>query len=257
MFFTDKSKVSTMSRGYTAFTLAEVLITIGVIGVVAAITIPALMNKTNDKETVTALKKAYSTLSQAYTLAVQDNGTPDTWGLTAATVDPDIINNLIPYLNVSKNCIGQANCNPNITLLELDGGTTGYWNDYFNTRPTVTLSDGSILTAVYVHNATCTNVIGSTSALKTECAAMNVDVNGFKKPNQMGVDNFVFYLTKYGIVPVGTKDDTYVTFNTYCKDKSSAIAENGDGCTAWVIQNENMDYLKCNNLDWNGPTKCN
>lgn len=48
-----------------AFTLAEVLITIGIIGVIAALTIPALINKTNKKELETAFKKQYSTLQQA------------------------------------------------------------------------------------------------------------------------------------------------------------------------------------------------
>ncbi len=48
------------------FTLAEVLITLVIIGVIAAITIPPLMNKTNEQDTVVAVKKAYSILSQAY-----------------------------------------------------------------------------------------------------------------------------------------------------------------------------------------------
>lgn len=256
MFFINKQKLSTTSQNYKAFTLAETLITLGVIGVVAAITIPILMNKTNNKETITALKKAYSTLSQAYTLAVQENGTPDNWNLHLNTADPNIINNLIPYLNVSKNCIGQANCNPVINILESDGGSPGIYADWFNTRPTITLNDGTVLTSVWVHSATCANVIGSIPALKNECAAINVDVNGFKKPNQNGIDTFGFYLTKYGIIPAGTKDQTG-SFDTYCKDKSGSIIENGTACAAWVIQNENLDYLNCNYLDWNGPTKCN
>ena len=48
------------------FTLAEVLITLVIIGVIAAITIPPLMNKTNEQYTVVAVKKAYFILSQAY-----------------------------------------------------------------------------------------------------------------------------------------------------------------------------------------------
>ncbi|MBP7211391.1 type II secretion system protein, partial [bacterium] len=49
-----------------AFTLAEVLITLGIIGVVAALTIPTLMQRTQDREAISALKKFYSTLSSAY-----------------------------------------------------------------------------------------------------------------------------------------------------------------------------------------------
>lgn len=61
-----------------AFTLAEVLITLGIIGVVAALTIPTLMQKADEQATVSALKKTYSTLTQAYNLAVNDNSSPDT-----------------------------------------------------------------------------------------------------------------------------------------------------------------------------------
>lgn len=55
-----------------------------------------------------------------------------------------------------------------------------------------------------------------------------------------------------GVVPHGLHDDTMYKFNTKC------LAKPGDswGCTAWVIVNENMDYLHCNDLDWNGKTSC-
>ena len=49
-----------------AFTLAEVLITLGIIGVVAAMTLPTVVNKYKEKETVTKLKKFYSIISQSY-----------------------------------------------------------------------------------------------------------------------------------------------------------------------------------------------
>ena len=52
------------------FTLAEVLITLGIIGVVAAMTMPTLMNQTQGAQYKTAYKKALSALSQAVTLNV-------------------------------------------------------------------------------------------------------------------------------------------------------------------------------------------
>ncbi|MBS6602730.1 MAG: type II secretion system protein, partial [Brachyspira sp.] len=52
----------------SAFTLAEVLITLGIIGVVAAMTMPTLMNSTNGAQYKTAYKKALSVLSQAVVL---------------------------------------------------------------------------------------------------------------------------------------------------------------------------------------------
>ena len=55
---------------YKAFTLAEVLITLGIIGVVAAMTLPTLINQTNGAQYKAAFKKSLSAISQAVTLSV-------------------------------------------------------------------------------------------------------------------------------------------------------------------------------------------
>ena len=49
----------------SGFTLSEVLLTLGIIGVVAAMTVPSLMNSTEDKKLSAAAKKAYNTLQNA------------------------------------------------------------------------------------------------------------------------------------------------------------------------------------------------
>lgn len=63
-----------------AFTLAEVLITLGIIGVVAAMTMPTLMNSTQGAQYKTAYKKALSAISQAIVLnvALDDYNLADT-----------------------------------------------------------------------------------------------------------------------------------------------------------------------------------
>ena len=67
-----------------AFTLAEVLITLGIIGVVAAMTIPTLMQKYYEKQTVAKLKETYSILSQALKSASQEEGLPEEWDCNKA-----------------------------------------------------------------------------------------------------------------------------------------------------------------------------
>lgn len=59
-----------------AFTLAEVLITLGIIGIVAAITIPAVKLKIDDREKIVHWKKMYSLISQAYTKTIVDGYKP-------------------------------------------------------------------------------------------------------------------------------------------------------------------------------------
>lgn len=62
-----------------AFTLAEVLITLGIIGVVAAMTIPTLVTNADKKVTATKLKAFYSKINQAVKMSTAYNGEPDGW----------------------------------------------------------------------------------------------------------------------------------------------------------------------------------
>ena len=55
-----------------AFTLAEVLITLGIIGIVAAMTLPALIQKNNNQVVEARLKKFYSVMNQAIIQAEAD-----------------------------------------------------------------------------------------------------------------------------------------------------------------------------------------
>ena len=64
-------------KGFQGFTLAEVLITLVIIGVITSMTIPTLMNNTNKQEYVSRLKKAYSALSQATNKIIADEGNPN------------------------------------------------------------------------------------------------------------------------------------------------------------------------------------
>lgn len=64
-----------------AFTLAEVLITIGIIGVVAAITLPGLITSYQKNATAVKVEKFYSMINQAVRLSMVDNGEPESWDL--------------------------------------------------------------------------------------------------------------------------------------------------------------------------------
>lgn len=218
-----------------AFTLAEVLITLGIIGVIASITIPTLMQNTSDKQTITKLQKAYSVLSQAYDMAVvQQGGLPDTWGLDQGPqhILTDVLS---PYLKVTKDCGTAAGC----SIKDAD-----------STWSKLMLADGFLL--AFYDYTDCSISQGTSPALSNVCGQFLVDINGANKPNVDGKDKFMFYLTKSGIVPAGTKMETSIyDFDTHCK-----IGVSPASCTAWVLYNNNLDYLKCNSLSWDGPTKC-
>ena len=70
------------TRQNFAFTLSEVLITLGIIGIIAAMTLPAIIGNYNKKVTVQKLKQTYSILQQAVLLSQMENGEPREWNLT-------------------------------------------------------------------------------------------------------------------------------------------------------------------------------
>ena len=94
-------------RSKYGFTLAETLITLGIIGVVSAITIPSLISNYKKKYTVNRLKQVYSILSNATQLAISEKGLePEDWlsedikSLSEADKKEYLYNNYIkPYIN--------------------------------------------------------------------------------------------------------------------------------------------------------------
>lgn len=238
-----------------AFTLAEVLITLAVIGIVAALTIPVLVQNADERATVTTLKKVYSTLSSAYKLAEQEYGSPDTWGATVST-SPQPLSYLAPYLKVEKDCLdGSQGCFPRNTMYYYLATSKGAYGIIDQTPRSKLRLSGNI--SIYVGGVypNCNGSIGPTDALKNICADYYVDINGDKGPNIFGKDLFDFMLSKHGgIIPAGVPQQSgWYYFSNDCKDKDSTF---GIGCAAWIIYNENMDYLHCKNLGWTSPTKC-
>lgn len=133
-----------------AFTLAEVLIVLGIIGLIADMTIPTLVQKTQEKITVIKLKKTYSTLSAAYKLATIENGTIDEWGLGAGYGNSNpqgndtLLNTFAKYMKFTRICKAEigSTCWRG-AIYHLDG--TYYDTPGSNLRATGFLKDGSLL----------------------------------------------------------------------------------------------------------------
>ena len=218
-----------------AFTLAEVLITLAVIGVVAALTLPTLIQKQQEKAIVSQLKEFYSIFQQALMLAREEKGDYYSENNTAS-----FYYYIKPYLKIQKDCVNGTGCFPDVMIKALDGSDWVNINTYTNYQKLI-LVNGALL---QMYN-------GSDWADRAE---IRVDVNGFKKPNTLGRDIFYFTIENNNIIPKGLMEDVR-PFETHCSP-SSKIEYNGDSCTAWVIFNENIDYLHCDDLSWNGKRKC-
>ena len=101
------------TTGKNGFTLAEVLITLAIIGVVAALAIPSIIANNRKKEFETGFAKAYRTVTQAIMLSQAENGELTDWGWDTATDNTKKAafaeTYILPYFNVVKNCKFEAN----------------------------------------------------------------------------------------------------------------------------------------------------
>lgn len=238
-----------------AFTLAEILMVLGIVGIIAESTIPTMLNQFEEKLAAVQLKNTYSILSQAFISAVGENGTPDTWNLTGNDSAPgaeNLINMLAKYIHFTKNCGRNPGCFPDLKYRTLSDLAT-YQNIDSKTRfAKAQMANGTIISAL-IESATCSDVVGTSEALSNSCGWLYVDINGLKNPNRLGYDLFEFEITKFGIVPAGSPLETSESFTVEC----SRVNSDGFGCAAWVIDNQNMEYKKCNGLSWNGKKVCN
>ena len=239
-----------------AFTLAEVLITLGIIGIVAAMTLPVLTKKYHESVTINAVQASYSLLQNAYLNLVNDYGSPENWSSQSyvSVMSENYLNLFAKQLkfsklcgrDITKTCLG----NRYVTL----SGSLSDIQDSMTTSARGILSNGNLI-VFYITQANCNRNLGNTKLLQNVCGWVFVDINGQRKPNKIGEDGFYFWISKYGMVPIGTPDETFevTSFKTSCSDLSSHY---GWGCSAWLLINKNMDYLKCNGLDWDSKTSC-
>ncbi len=222
------------------FSLAEVLITLGIIGVVAAMTLPALITSYKEKETVTRLKKVYSTIQTAYNYTMMEEGPTKFWGaLRGVETGGELVllDKFSKYMRFTKICGHDKGCFPDQPYLTVKGTEYANWNE-LGDRAKAILPDGTLI------------MFNMTKAGESD-AQIYVDLNGFKGPNKLGDDFHYFFVYDNKIIPAGapeTQGEDY--FVQYC------LTEKGYGCTAWALYNENLDYLHCTDLEWNGKTKC-
>ena len=171
-----------------AFTLAEVLITLVIIGVIAAATIPTLINKTQKQETVAGVKKAYSTLQSAVHKIALEKGYPQ-GDYSFITDANSFFDDFAKTVHAIKRCNGLDGCIP-LSVKALHGRADGIAN-YTNA---VITSDGFVYTFA-------TSVSPRYSGIPDEdngnlIGIFWVDVNGHKGPQTFGKDLFFFVLIR-------------------------------------------------------------
>ena len=174
---------SHFSRKRTAFTLAEVLITLGIIGIVACMTLPVLVSKYREQVTVNRLRQVYSLLKQAESMAVNEYGDINTWDFidlkTMAGIYPGL--NTLVFDKYYKPYLKTAKCNYRATIKAANGTPfITIENDY----KYVCLPNGTVIYGNTLAGSGYTGTI------------VYVDLNGKKSPNVVGRDIFTFLINR-------------------------------------------------------------
>ena len=229
-----------------AFTLAEVLITLGIIGTVAAFTLPTLISKYQEHVIISKYKKMYSTLANAYNLAIAENGSPDQWQVETRI---DFLKKLEPYLNVSEECYNKVGCTTMGNYVSLSGEIMfGNFNNS-TVFPKLRLNNGFSISMTTNPNPDCiytyTDKNGTTTKTNNVCAqcyGIITNTKSDKEHNVYGKDFFSFVFTKQAVMPTGYKTSDYIV-KANC-NKSIHGSGNGDTCGTWILRFHNIDYLK-------------
>ncbi len=211
-----------------AFTLAELLITLVVIGVVAVITIPGLVQNYKKTEYSARLKKFYSTMQQAIQMSEIDNGPLANWEFSSSSYDEDGIYSetnypymdnwmnkyLLPYIKYDKYVLGYNEINEDT-------------NEPTYHFPTVYLSDGS---KFFISRGGCMDI--------------RYDVNGDKYPNKIGRDIFWYNFcwnygnnTKAGFIP-------YLKYDVFSRTEALQKCQNSPVYCSVLLEYDGWEFKK-------------
>ena len=204
-----------LNKTVKAFTLAEVLITLGVIGIVAAMTIPTLVQSYKKKVILTQLKKSYSVLQNAIALSEVDNGKFSTWPTGASMEAISYFETYFkPYFTDVQLCYTAEDCG------YVDFNNRKWTNDGLNwtvkTTSTRCLFKFANNVVFIPRNST------DKESQITYTEDVYLDVNGSSGPNIGGADVFTLERTNDGILP--KQSDT-------CTEKDAS------GCLKKIIEN--------------------
>lgn len=204
--------------------------TLMIIGVIAALTIPALMKNTSSRENAVKLKKAYSALANAADLLSVEYGPFKYWRWDDSTIFMDEM--FVKKMNVLKNCKYGGGCvSSTYVQKSLNGnGTSGSEFDHPQWY-TFVATDG-LIWSFRSMSSSCSHDEGN--YIKKACAYVEVDVNGESMPNTVGVDIFGFQISQDGVYPFGGCPD--------CDSSDCTTTGTGWGCTAKVLFEGKVDY---------------
>jgi len=245
------------------FTLAEILVTLSIIGVVAALTIPPLMSGSQDQANASKLAATVSNIETAFSNAMTKDRVSDlretqlfeglvSFGgsilIDSEDTDHDtltaFIGKLGQYLAINGYSFNGSGDGTTKYYMNTSGGKGGVTEDYVE-DPMVFLKNGAtmFLSTAYGTDIETNDAISEGLSLTNGVADIIIDVNGTGQPNTVGRDLFRFVLGQDGVLyPYGGADVAkYRSFNgtweTATDDNGCNSSSMSWGCTARLISN--------------------
>ncbi len=214
------------------FTLAEALIVLAIVGVIAAFVIPLVITKSNTVQLVSALQKINNTFTNMANQAQTKENMQD-WNFNSTT-EEFVKEYVLPNVNVAQDCgMTGAGCfAENYTASNT--GTAKVDNDYYK----LVLTDGTAMAVKLTPG--CTNDNPSV------CVDFIVDVNSVNNPNKWGKDLFQYQIlgNLSAVIPYGS-------FDRYDADlKKWVFAEENDASSKCLTSDERYCALKIINDGW-------
>ena len=233
----------------SAFTLAEVIMVLGIIGVVSAITIPNLSKSVDKDKYVSLLKGVTSDITIAYKSAKEKyNGEISDWmanDSTTANKSKRAATRIMDYLNVEKDCETSTGCFKNTKVIRYTvNGTTLSTKEDFSTK---TIDADTDKYKFILNGGTAVAFDCNTSYLSSDNTSnycyVIMDLDGNDKGfNTLGVDIFVMKLENTGLSDT-TAEKPFTRLQTCFNAEKNTMKP--EYCTDWVLTTGNMDYLDC------------
>lgn len=215
------------------FTLAEVLITLGIIGVVAAMTIPTLISKIGKRQLESQIKASYATIAQTMRSAEAD-GVDFDLQIRDGSVDGmkewfQIY--MAPYLKTEKACYNSPGCwHKKGESKTLNGSAP-----YYETSVGIGVQIVTFVTAKGAYfdiDGFSPNDMKNLFGINADNQGLifYFDANGDRKPNRIGKDIYIMGFTDKGLVPAGSD-------KTRSEVEQNCLKGNGYWCLSYIMQN--------------------
>ena len=229
-------KLNTIYSKLKAFTLAEVLLVVAIIGITAAIALPNLSQNVDEDKYIMLTKTTYNELDSGFARMLANKSLEeiidDAGATTSAAKAKAIVDELSKYVKMGTNCGNEiTKChNSSKKYVEYDGSSIEdktFGKSFSDAAAAFTLPSGVV---AIIYNYDTSN-------------AFNIyfDVDGVKGPSKKGVDIFDVKIVDDGL------DVVTINGENLSPDYSAL---------SWVLSIGNMDYLHCNDLNWSTKHQC-